>query len=437
MKTNISHTNYRLTLGKDETSRRKNLIFSTIFISWIKNPSSITIISVVDVGQLIVNYRIQYNINCLSSFTEHTLLIFVFQSDMISIDIDGPSTMLDSICESIVITQGSVYSNTVPKCSTDKPIIQPVPKNIFDDNRLPSPSSHVVVEQQGGYLPDGSRALTQSTKKEKIEVIDTWRDRTVIDGSSAIWRSPPLQNYKATKHIQPSNKTESFVSAIEPNIVEMRVAPSYDVKYRNSEHIEISPVFDRNKENNEAVKKQNKTTREIALSPILIDNKYCRTSSTSPIKTHEKVDRSCQYSPPVRHDLGLQCHVDNLTSSTQVSSCDIPNFLITYDGTQTVNDSNPPFDGSDIHTHVQMISPSLSIASSENQPATQPFALSGSEFIKRINEQRAPASSLTVTQYTNENYYLPVNDNNQTTANTRPTTLERSADSGILVDERV
>ena len=356
---------------------------------------------------------------------------------MISIDIDGPSTMLNSICESIVITQGSVYSNASPKSSMNKPIIQPVPKNIFDNNRLPSSSSGIVIDQHEGCLPDSSRTLPSSAKKEKVEVIDTWQDRTVIDGSSTIWRSPPLQNYKATKHIQPSSKVENFVSTIEANTVQMRMAPSYDIKYRNSEHIEISSVFDRNKENNETVKKQNKTTREVALSPILIDNKHYQTSSTSPIKTHEKVDRACQYSPPVKHDLGLQYHVDNLTSSTQVSSYDIPNFLITYDGTQTVNDSNPPFDESYIRTHVQMISPSLSITSSENQSTTQPFTLSGPEFMRRLNEQRVHTSPLAVTQYTNGNYYLPVNDNNQTTTNSRSTTLERSADSGILVDERV
>jgi hypothetical protein len=356
---------------------------------------------------------------------------------MISIDIDGPSTMLNSICESIVITQGSVYSTNSPKSSIDQPIIQPISKSIFDNNLSHSSSSrlrHVVVDQHEEYLLDNSHTPTPTHQKDKIEVIDTWQDHTVINGSSPTWRSPSLQTYKATKHIQPSNPVQHFSSTNESNTVQMRIAPSHDVKYRTSEHIEIPAVYDWNDQTVDTPRKHSTTTRDIALSPILLDKKQHQTSSTSP---HEKVDRSCQYSPPVKHDLGLQCHFENLTSSTQVSSYDIPNFLMTHGGTQTINDSNHPFDDSGIQTHIQTISPSLSIASSENQQTTQPFTLSGSDFIRKLNEQRTHSSALTVTQYTDGNYYLPLNNNNQTTTNIHPINLERSADSGILVDEQV
>jgi len=363
---------------------------------------------------------------------------------MISIDIDGPSTMLNSICESIVITQGSVYSTNSPKSSIDKPIIEPISKSIFDNNLSPSSSfhlRHVVIDQHEEYLLDSSHTPTPSHQKDKIEVIDTWQDHTVINGSSSTWRRPSLQTYKATKHIQPSNPVQHFNSTNESNTVQMRIAPSHDVKYRTSEHIEIPAVYDWNDQTVDTPRKYSRTTRDIASSPIVMDKKHYQTSSTSPIKPREKIDRSCQYSPPATRDLGLQCHFENLTSSTQVSSNDIPNFLMTQGGTQTINDSNHPFDDSGIQTHIQTISPSLSIASSENQQTTQPFTLSGSDFIRKLNEQRAHASALTVTQYTDGNYYLPLNDNNQTTTTTttniRPANLERSADSGILVDEQV
>jgi hypothetical protein len=365
---------------------------------------------------------------------------------MISIDIDGPSTMLNSICESIVITQGSVYTTNSPKSSTEPKITQPIPKSIFDNNfshSLSSSSSrlrHVVLDHHEEYLLDSSRTPTPSNKKDKIEVIDTWQDRTEIDGGSTTWRSPSLPTYKATKHIQSSNIAQPFVSNNEPNTVQMRIVPSHDVKYRTSKHIEIPSVYDWNEETIDTPRKQSKTTRDIALSPILMEKKQYQTSSTSPREVRQKVDRSCQYSPPVQHDRGLQCHFDNLTSSTQVSSHDIPNFLVTDGGTQTINDSNPPFDDSGIHTQVHTISPALSVTSSENHPTTQPFTLSGSDFIQKLNEQRARASTLTVTQYTDGNYYLPLNDNHPTpptTTNLRPETLERSADSGILVDEQV
>ncbi|CAF4775868.1 unnamed protein product, partial [Rotaria magnacalcarata] len=59
----------------------------------------------------------------------------------------------------------------------------------------------------------------------------------------------------------------------------------------------------------------------------------------------------------------------------------------------------------------------------------------GVDFIKKFNDHNNHTSGLTVTQYTDENYYLPSNDNNQTILTSRSATLERSADSGILVDE--
>lgn len=361
---------------------------------------------------------------------------------MISIDIDGPSTMLNSICESIVITQGSVYSTNTSKPSKDPPIIQPVSKSIFDNNLSHTSSSrlrHVVLDHHEEYLLDNSQTPSPSNKQNKIEVIDTWQDRTVINGSGPTWRSPSIQTYKATKHIQSSNTAQEFTSTNQPNMVQMRIAPSHDVKYRTSEHIEIPTVFDWNDHTVDTPRKNAKNTRDIALSPILIEKKVYQSSSTSPIKSHGKVDRSCQYSPPAKHDVGSQFHFQNSisTSTTQVSTHDIPNFLITHDGTQTINDSNHIFDDSGIQTHIQTISPSLSIASSDNQPTIQPFTLSGSDFIKKLNQQRAHSSALTVTQYTDDNYYLPTNDNNQTTNNLHPTTLERSADSGILVDDQV
>ena len=137
---------------------------------------------------------------------------------MISIDIDGPSTMLQSICESIVITQGSVYTRPSANQST--------------------------VEQIW---------TNQSMKKEKIEGVDCWHDRRIINGNSTPWRSlskPP-----------------------------------------KSSHQQI---------------KQERTTRDIALSPIpLSTEQYSQTissSSTSPLT----VDRSCQYSPPTRNYQNLQ-----------------------------------------------------------------------------------------------------------------------------------
>ena len=132
---------------------------------------------------------------------------------MVSIDIDGPSTMLNSICESIVITQGSVYSKPV------KPPPEPV-------------------------------------KKDKIEVIDSWHDRTIITGNSTPWRSP----FKPPKTSQ----------TVKPPI-----------------------------------------TRDIALSPISINfEQYSQTISPSSMT----VDRSCQYSPPTRQDQGLQCYLENMTT---------------------------------------------------------------------------------------------------------------------------
>lgn len=365
---------------------------------------------------------------------------------MVSIDIDGPSTMLNSICESIVITQGSVYTTNLSKPPVSQPITQSVPKSIFDTSRSHStstPSSrhrHVVLDHHEEYLLDSSRTPTPLQRKDKVEVIDTWQDRTVIDGSSATWRSSSLPAHRATKNVQSTDTVQQLPPNNEPSHVQMRIAPSHDVKYRTSKHIDIPAAYDWTEQTSDTPEKPRKTTRDVALSPIIMESKQYQTSSTSPREKHQKVDRSCQYSPPNKHDFGLQFHYDQFNSSTQVSSHDIPNFLITHDGTQTIHESHPPFDDSGIQTQVHTFSPALSIASSENHHPTQPLTLSGTDFIGKLNEQRPRTSTLTVTQYTDGNYYLPLNDNQPTTSattNLRPATLERSADSGILVDEQV
>ena len=360
---------------------------------------------------------------------------------MISIDIDGPSTMLNSICESIVITQGSVYSHNTPKPPpAGKPIAQSIRKSIFDQDLSQSSSRlrHVVLDQHEEYLLDTTRTPTPSTKKEKIEVIDTWQDHTVIEGSSTAWRSPSIKSHTATKHTQPTGAAQNFLSGIEPSIVHTRIAPSHDVKHHASEQMDIPTVFDWNTSNINTPTKVQKTTRDIALSPIIV-SKHFQSMSTSPIHFPGKVDRACQYSPPATHELAIQYHVPNIPASTQVAAYDLPRFLITDGGTQTTNDEStrlrPSFDDSGIHARPQTVSPSLSAASSEAQPTTQPFTLSGSDFVSKHNEQRHKASPLTVTQYNNGHHYLPLNDHDQTAMHGRTATLERSADSGILVDD--
>ncbi|CAF1631281.1 unnamed protein product, partial [Adineta ricciae] len=360
------------------------------------------------------------------------------ESDMISIDIDGPSTMLNSICESIVITQGSVYSDSLPKPTIEKPLAQPIPKSVFD-NRLSSSTAssssshqrHVVLDHHEEYLLDSSRTPTPSTKKDKVEVIKTWEDRTVINGTSTAWHSSSLPSQKAIKHKQSTSTVEHFDSPYQPQTVQMRIAPSHDVKYRANEPIPIPSVFNWNEESTNTPQRPSKTTRDIALSPILIDEKL----PTPPKRTPEKVDRSCQYSPHGTQDFGLQYRSEHSATATQVSAHDIPNFLVTYDGTQTMIDSTHHLDDSGFHPHIRMISPSLSVVSSENQSNNQPYTLSGPDFVHKLNDQHNHTSALTVTQFTDEHYYLPSNDPSQTNLNTRPTTLERSADSGILVDD--
>lgn len=368
---------------------------------------------------------------------------FLFQSDMISIDIDGPSTMLNSICESIVITQGSVYTNNSPRIPKETPIQKPVSKSIFDSNHLQSsPSSHlrhVVLNQHEEYLLDSSRTPTPPTKKDKIEVIDTWHDRTVIEGSSAAWRSPSRPAFKATKRVQPSTTSQSFASPMEPLTVQMHSASSNETKYRTTEHIEIPAVYNSNEELNNAFQKPIKTTRDVALSPILMEQpKRYQTIATSPIERREKIDRSCQYSPTLHNDFASQYHVENFTSSTQVSSSHIPGYLVTFDGTQTIQDMNLPLDDSGIQSHMQTVSPSLSTTSSGQQATHLGHSSSSTNLVRKLNEHNLNRdSALTVTQYTDDNYYLPSNDTSQTTMNLRPQTLERSADSGILVDDQV
>lgn len=87
---------------------------------------------------------------------------------------------------------------------------------------------------------------THSIKNDKIEVIDSWHDRTVIHGNGTPWRSP----FKPPKS---SNKQE-------------------------------------------------KSTRDIALSPISLSTEF----------NYQTVDRSCQYSPPTQHDQNLQCYLEDL-----------------------------------------------------------------------------------------------------------------------------
>lgn len=140
---------------------------------------------------------------------------------MISIDIDGPSTMLHSICESIVITQGSVFTKS---SSSNQSTTQPI-------------------------------CINESMKKDKIEVVDCWHDRRIINGNSTPWRSLS----------KPSKTSQQQI-------------------------------------------KQERTTRDIALSPIpLISEQYSQTINSSPMT----VDRSCQYSPPERNDQSLQCYLEN------------------------------------------------------------------------------------------------------------------------------
>ncbi|CAF1255749.1 unnamed protein product [Adineta steineri] len=208
------------------------------------------------------------------------------ESDMISIDIDGPSTMLNSICESIVITQGSVYSNNSLKSQLEKPISQSISNQYSEHLR----ASHPI-------------------KKDKVEVIDSWHDHTIINGSSTPWRSP----FKPTKKTQSSVNTTSTYNLL-----------SHDTKQ--------SPTN---------TDKQIKLTHEIALSPIpIIIEKCYQTTATSPITFPQTVDRSSQYSPPMKSDQGLQCYFETITSYTQVSPYQIPGLLKTQDGIQTYNNNN-------------------------------------------------------------------------------------------------
>ncbi|CAF4111642.1 unnamed protein product, partial [Rotaria sp. Silwood2] len=234
-------------------------------------------------------------------------------SDMISIDIDGPSTMLSSICESIVITQGSVYTNTLSKTQSEKSNIQ----SISDSSLLP------VSNQYEEYLIHTSHAL----KNDKIEVLNSWHDHTIINGSSTPWCS----RFKPIKHIPPSINT----------------TPINNSSFQHIEH------------NNLDLNKQQKSTRDISLSPILLPlEKHYQTTCTSPITIRQTVDQSCQYSPPlIKHDQGLQCSLDTKTNYTQVSSYDIPNFLQTQDGIQTSDN---------IHYRTMLIHPTILERSSDS-----------------------------------------------------------------------
>ncbi|CAF0928389.1 unnamed protein product [Rotaria sordida] len=210
------------------------------------------------------------------------------ESDMISIDIDGPSTMLSSICESIVITQGSVYTNNSSKSQCDNSKIQ----SICDSSSLP------ISNEFEEYHMQTSHAL----KNDKIQVFNSWHDHTIINGSSTSWRSP----FKPIKHVQQS----------------INNSPLHHIEYNS---------FDSNR--------QQKSTRDISLSPITLPfEKHFQTISTSPITIRQTVDQSCQYSPQlITHDQNLQCCLEKRTTYTQVSSYEIPGFLQTQDGIQTTD----------------------------------------------------------------------------------------------------
>lgn len=207
---------------------------------------------------------------------------------MISIDIDGPSTMLSSICESLVITQGTVYSSNIPKSDTE-------PKS--------DSLSHPISSQYEEYLLQTSYPI----KKDKIEVLNSWHDHTIINGSSTSWRS----SFKPVKQLQQSRHS----------------VQTYDSSSSSSNHGENNSL---------SYNKQQKTTRDTTSSPILLHSeKQYRTTGTSPITVPVTFDQSCQYSPPLRQDRNSQCSLETKASSTQVSSYDLPGFLQTQDGIQT------------------------------------------------------------------------------------------------------
>lgn len=209
---------------------------------------------------------------------------------MVSIDIDGPSTMLSSICESLVITQGSVYSNTPTKNQSDR-------TNAEARSDL---SSNHISSQYEEYLIQTSHLLN----KDRVEVLDSWHNHTIINGSSNPWRLP----FKPIKPTQPT------INSLQLNNCSMS-------------SIESKPS-DMNPEQ--------KSTRDVPLSPISFQpQKNYRTISTSPINVFHTVDQSSQYSPPMQQSQKSQYHGDTKSSCTQVSSHDIPGFLQTHDGIQT------------------------------------------------------------------------------------------------------
>ena len=119
------------------------------------------------------------------------MILLIFQSDMISIDIDGASTLVNGVCESIVITQGSIYS----------------------------------IDEK----------VTPLLKKERIEVTDRWRDQTVINGSSTTWRSP----FKGKK----SNETKNSVSSREIALSPIYFSQAPDRNSISTSPIDFRPVY--------------------------------------------------------------------------------------------------------------------------------------------------------------------------------------------------
>jgi hypothetical protein len=160
--------------------------------------------------------------------------------------------MLNSICESIVITQGSVYT---------KPSL------------LSSSISSSCEKTQ-----DLSHSLTPS-KRDRIEITDRWHDQTVIHGSSTTWRSP-----MKSKIIDESSQISRSVSFIDAN----RNRSSSLISTRD---IALSPVD---------------------FSTLSCSHCTTSSSSTSPLIFHDTVDRSCQCSPCEPIDV----HCQDAVSST-------------------------------------------------------------------------------------------------------------------------
>ncbi|CAF0856701.1 unnamed protein product, partial [Didymodactylos carnosus] len=443
------------------------------------------------------------------------------ESDMISIDIDGPSTMLNSICESIVITQGSVYidngvqkskervkgeqnaqhtsrqpsqyetSKTAKASSSsyihDRRDQDHMFKNWSDKNEHQLSSSkldHIVVDKREASIVEGDGYSTPiRPKKDKVDVVESWHDHTVFEGDhTANWRSPGQSQWSSTttkqrsssshnipltanRSIQPSSTVQHFISTVNHPVQTVTMRSSsptrfstkaiYDVpdefNWKNSDLSSTSlepPMFT-------IPRKQNKN-RDTADSPIkdLLTpprpQKQYHTTSTSPITVPSTttIDRSCQYSPPMKiayHDLGSQCNIDDIyslqprissiNSQTQVYIADIPGLTASF-GAQTIanennkkSDDNPlkadgaALDDSGFATSTRrtsQFSPPSSDTLDMSTTATDTIKttpwISSKEFISKLEQTNRTTKSessvidqpqlLTASQYTNDNYYL-------------------------------